>query len=109
MIVEIKNSWWWGLAYYLICEGCALCRVDFNDDNLHGCISGLVVHPSRRKKGLGTKLIKRAEEIIKNEGFPLSWIAVEKGRTWQKAWYERLGYVVYDEDERLFYLEKTLK
>lgn len=51
----------------------------------------------------------KAEDIVKNEGFDLIAISVEKDREWQFNWYKRLGYEVYDEDDDEYWLGKYIK
>ena len=78
-------------------------------DTTHwGYIYGLIVDPEQRRKGIGTELIKYCEDYILSKGFEEARLAVEVGRTFQKEWYIRLGYEVYDEDGDLFYLKKKL-
>lgn len=50
-----------------------------------GCVGTL---PSYRKKGIGLKLVQKATQILKNEGYDLSFIH------WTKVapWYQKLGY-----------------
>lgn len=108
-ILEIKNRWNWGENIHLICEGgYGHCLLEFKDDTSWGYIDGLVVHPSRQNCGIATALIEKAENLTKEEGFDLVALSVEKERKWQKKWYERLGYEVYDEDDELYYMKKEL-
>lgn len=107
-ILEIRNRWNWGENIHLICEGCGLCTLEFKDDTNWGYIDGLVVHPSRQNQGIATKLIEKAEKLTKDEGFDIVALSVEKERKWQKKWYERLGYEVYNEDDELYYMRKEL-
>lgn len=108
-IVEIRNRWHWGESINLISEGCGLLKLEFVDGTHWGFISGLVVHPSRQKQGIATGLMMKAEDIVKNEGFDLIAISVEKDREWQFNWYKRLGYEVYDEDDDEYWLRKYIK
>lgn len=108
-ILEIKNKWSWGETINLICEGCGLCTLEFLYTTTWGYVSGLMVHPSRQKQGIATMLMEKAESLTKDYGFDIIKLGVEKGRKWQKEWYERLGYEVYDKDEELYYMKKELK
>lgn len=67
--VEIKNKWNWGYSVHIIQDGCGTVAVDFEDGYEWGYINGLVVHPSRQKQGIGTELMRKAEEVIKEEGY----------------------------------------
>lgn len=51
----------------------------------------LVVHESRRKKGLGRRLVRIAEDVARDMGADTFRLAVEPG-TWMEAWYFRLGF-----------------
>ena len=50
-----------------------------------GCVGTV---PEYRKKGIGLEMVRRATDILKEEGFDLSWIHY----THVGPWYERLGY-----------------
>ncbi len=106
--VEIKNRWDWGYNVFLIQDGYGVLNIDFMDGTDWGHIGGLVVHPSRMKQGIATQLMKRAEEVIVNEGLTLAVLSVERGRLWQIEWYKRLGYEIYGDDEKMLYMSKGL-
>ncbi len=50
-----------------------------------GCVGTL---PQYRKKGIGLELVCRATEILRQQGFELSWIHW----THLASWYSKLGY-----------------
>ena len=50
-----------------------------------GCVGTV---PSYRGKGIGLEMVRRATELLKKEGFDLSWIHY----TSLVSWYGRLGY-----------------
>lgn len=50
-----------------------------------GCVGTL---PQYRKKGIGLELVRRATEILRQQGFDLSWIHW----THLANWYGKLGY-----------------
>ncbi len=52
-----------------------------------GCVGTL---PEYRKKGIGLEMVQRATNVLKKEGFDISWIHYT--HLWQ--WYEKLGYQV---------------
>lgn len=108
-IIEIKNKWYWGYTYHLICDGCSSLVVEFKDNTDWGYLFGLVVNSSNQNKGIASHLMKKAEEIILREGFNVVHLSVEKERKWQFEWYKRLGYEVYDEDEEEYWLRKYIK
>ena len=84
------------------------CTLEFKDNTTWGYIDGLVVHSSRQNQGIATKLIEKAERLTKDEGFDIVALSVEKERKWQREWYKRLGYEIYDEDDELYYMKKEL-
>ena len=108
-ILEIRNRWYWGENIHLISEGgYGHCLLEFKDDTTWGFISGLVVHSSKQNQGIATMLMEKVENLTKDNGFDIIALAVEKERKWQKEWYERLSYEVYDEDDELYYMRKKL-
>lgn len=107
-IVEFENKWNWGYTINLIANGCGILEVQFQDGYEWGWICGLGVHPSRQKQGIATALMKRAEEVVKEEGFNEIQLSVEKERTWVKEWYERLGYKVIITGDTLYTMRKML-
>ena len=107
-IVEIKNNWNWGYTIHLIKNGCSHIEIEFKNDTTWGYLSGLMVEPRRMKQGIATKLMQKAEEIIKREGLDLAVLSVDKDREWVKDWYERMGYEVYDEDDLYWDMRKSL-
>lgn len=50
-----------------------------------GCVGTL---PEYRKKGIGLEMVRRATNMLAEEGFDISWIHY----THLRHWYERLGY-----------------
>lgn len=107
-IVEIDNRWTWGETINLICEGCGLCSLEFKDGTEWGYVSGLCVHPSRRRQGIAGRLMSKAEDLVRYYGYGEIRLDVEKGRVFQFEWYKRLGYEVWAEDDELYYMKKRL-
>lgn len=52
----------------------------------------LAVHPDYRKRGIGTMLMKKGEEVIKSKGFNHVNILVAAEENELQEIYERLGY-----------------
>lgn len=73
-----------------------------------GYVSGLCVHPSRRRQGVAGRLMEKAEEECVNYGYGEIRLDVEKTRRFQFEWYKRLGYEVWAEDDELYYMKKRL-
>jgi ribosomal protein S18 acetylase RimI-like enzyme len=100
------NKWIWGRTWVIVCEG-GIGLIKISQDPEDGVVlSGLSVLPEFRHKGIGTKLIKEAEKIIKEEigeGEDIT-LSVE---SWNKdliGWYTKLGFSVYDYDSDYTYL-----
>ena len=56
------------------------------------------VREGYRNRGIGSKLIQTAEEIVRLKGFERTVISVAKDNLAAKKLYERLGYAVFGED-----------
>lgn len=106
--VEIKNKWNWGYSVLLIQDGCGTVNIQFEDGYEWGYITTLVVHHSRQKQGIATQLMKRAEEVIKEEGYDEAQLWVEKERTWVYEWYQRLGYKKIMDKDGFYKMRKIL-
>ena len=50
-----------------------------------GCVGTV---PAYRRQGIGMEMVRRATNLLKEEGFDLSWIHY----TYVDKWYEKLGY-----------------
>ncbi|MCX4744056.1 GNAT family N-acetyltransferase [Kitasatospora sp. NBC_01287] len=61
-----------------------------------GVLWQLGVHPALRSCGLGTLLIRVAEERIRARGLTRAELRVEESNPRARALYERLGYTAYD-------------
>ncbi|MGP3931253.1 GNAT family N-acetyltransferase [Nonomuraea sp. KM88] len=61
-----------------------------------GTLWQLAVLPALRSRGLGTLLIRAAEQRIGERGLRRAELAVEEDNPRARALYERLGYVAYD-------------
>lgn len=51
----------------------------------HGCVGTL---PEYRRQGIGSEMVRRAGDILRDEGYALSWIH----HTHLERWYAALGY-----------------
>lgn len=87
-----------------------ICFIDCNKEEC--IINALEVGATHQKKGVGTFLIKKAEEFIRdNLKGNVAILYVEKN-TWQSEWYKRLGYYesdVQDGGDGYIRMEKILK
>ena len=68
-------------------------------DGVHrGYLYALRVKPAYRRKGLGSRLIRSAEEALRTRGMVTASIGVEKTNPEARALYERHGFRVIAED-----------
>lgn len=61
-------------------------------DGRKGWINRLAVHPDARRQGLGTQLVKRAEEELEKRGLSLLAALIEEDNTASRQLFARLGY-----------------
>ncbi|MGW2423020.1 GNAT family N-acetyltransferase [Streptomyces sp. NPDC001709] len=73
----------------------AIGGVDYQVSEGAGTLWQLAVLPALQSRGLGTLLIRAAEQRIVGRGLRRSELAVEEGSPRARALYERLGYVAY--------------
>lgn len=68
-----------------------------NDMDTHQHLSpwlgGVFVHPSRRKEGIGTLLVKKAESLCAKQGFKTLFLFTPD----QRDWYSKFGWRVVEE------------
>lgn len=65
-------------------------------------------NPDRRREGIATALMKKAEEVTKDNGFDEVQLKVQIDHIFQYEWYKRLGYKVVIEDDGYYYMRKML-
>ena len=70
-------------------------------------IHDLVVHESRRKKGLGTKLLKLACKAAEELGTDFIMLSTVP-ETWLELWYKRNGFEGIGHKETIFGVEHTV-
>jgi len=61
-------------------------------DGRKGWINRLAVHPAARRQGLGTQLVKRAEEELEKRGLSLLAAVIEEDNSASRQLFVRLGY-----------------
>ena len=66
-------------------------------DGRKGWINRLAVHPAARRQGLGTQLVKRAEEELEKRGLSLLAALIEEDNTASRQLFARLGYEPHPE------------
>lgn len=70
----------------------------FADGRRRGYLYSLRVKPAFRRRGLGTRLIRAAEDALRQRGMDTASIGVEKNNPDALSLYERNGYHVIAED-----------
>lgn len=63
-----------------------------------GYLQSFRIKPLFRNRGIGTRLIQQAEEILKERGFQRAVIAVAQDNLDARRLYERQGYSVFTQD-----------
>ena len=79
-----------------------------HDDNQY-IINSSRVMKALRKRGIGTELIKSAEDIIKKLGGDCAYLFVLGKNEWVHNWYKRLGYTDTDVECEDGYLKMKKK
>ena len=94
-----ENLWWWGKSYYIITnDGKAMVGLSINDEHPEaGYVHSLIVLESERQKGIGTKMLEKAESIARNLNLEQIYLQARKG-TFVVDWYRRHGFEIYDEN-----------
>ena len=73
----------------------AIGGIDYQVSEGAGTLWQLAVLPALQSRGLGTLLIRAAEQRIRNHGLRRAELAVEENNSRARALYERLGYTAY--------------
>ena len=94
-----ENLWWWGKSYYIIPnDGKAMVGLSINDEHPEaGYVHSLIVLESERQKGIGTKMLEKAESIARDLNLEQIYLQARKG-TFVVDWYRRHGFEIYDEN-----------
>ena len=96
------KKWFWGESVGIVkSDATAMVCVKFDKKCFPttGNIYGLSVLSTERRKGLGTKMIKYALMLCKDNGMTFARLYVDAKNTWLKEWYERLGFKELSRDE----------
>ena len=95
-----RNEWIWGKTWVIVCDdGSGIIKISQDEDD-GVVLSGLSVLPESRGQGLGTLLILRAEDIVRDEiGECEITLSVETRSQNLIKWYEGLGYSVLSSEE----------
>ncbi|MER5208140.1 GNAT family N-acetyltransferase [Streptomyces sp. NPDC002825] len=73
----------------------AIGGIDYQVSSGAGTLWQLAVLPALQSCGLGTLLVRAAEQRIRDRGLRTAELAVEEDNPRARALYERLGYVAY--------------
>ncbi|WP_447041734.1 GNAT family N-acetyltransferase [Streptomyces sp. DSM 118878] len=73
----------------------AIGGIDYQLSREAGTLWQLAVLPALQSCGLGTLLVRAAEQRIRQRGLRSAELAVEENNSRARALYERLGYVAY--------------
>lgn len=80
-----------------------------HEDKEYIYLDDLSVTKQHRNNGIGTKLIRNAEEYAKEINIPVVCFHVEKTNTNAFRLYQRLGYNVYQDQETRYLMIKHLE
>jgi ribosomal protein S18 acetylase RimI-like enzyme len=70
----------------------------FADGRRRGYLYSLRIKPAFQRRGLGTRLIRAAEDVLRQRGMDTASIGVEKDNRDARTLYERNGYRIIAED-----------
>ncbi|MFC7817078.1 GNAT family N-acetyltransferase [Streptomyces sp. NPDC057367] len=73
----------------------AIGGIDYQVSEGAGTLWQLAVLPALQSRGLGTLLVRAAEQRVRDRGRRRAELAVEEDNVRARALYERLGYVAY--------------
>jgi ribosomal-protein-alanine acetyltransferase len=94
--------------------GFIIAQVEVKDDRLFGHIITINVPPKYRRKGIGSKLIKEIENILKQKGISECQLEVREDNSAALKLYQSLGYQKMGKLENYYgkkhglHLKKTL-
>lgn len=91
-VIHRETNAWGRTSTIIIAGGFAFVMITVSDDNKDvAIIHDLVVHESRRRKGLGDKLLNEALNEALNMGADVIRLSVEPG-SWMEGWYSSRGF-----------------
>ena len=66
--------------------------VEFHKWNRLGQIQGLIVHPGQRRKGIGTQLVNKVEDFVRNKGARGIYVDTPVDNDGGREFYVEIGY-----------------
>lgn len=99
-VIIHKNEWHWGRKSTIVIEGGkALCAVSVEDDDYSvAYLTGVIVHPDARRRGLGNRLLELAKQRARMMQADRLYLWVYPG-VWMQDWYSRHGFKVSHVDD----------
>lgn len=77
-------------------------RIDLDDGFRSGYFHAFRVRPEFRNEGIGTALLERAEQVLRDRGLERAVVAVNKENDGALRLYERRGYQILLEDSGMW-------
>jgi ribosomal protein S18 acetylase RimI-like enzyme len=84
------------LFFVALDEGCLVGTAMAGFDGHRGWVYYVAVHPDHRRKGIGTALMKRVEQVLVEIGCPKLNLQIRATNAEVQAFYISLGYQVED-------------
>lgn len=106
MINYFETEWIWGKSWTILIDNVGMVELQFTNGYRYAYLCNLIVSSEHQHKGLGTKLMSKAEEIVKDKGFNEIHLKVEKEKDLLVKWYEKLGYKIIIEEDDYLYMRK---
>lgn len=108
-VIVHKNKWHWGTSYTTVTSDGLGVHTMGIEKGQNSCFFGsIIVHESKRHKGVGKMLHQIAEERARHLGLE-SIEFVTDSNAWMKEWYLRMGYkIIKINDDGTVTMKKTL-
>jgi len=88
----MASSGFHGLLALLDGEAAGYGKVKFNDQERRCYVSSLYILPAYQGKGVGSKLLTKAEGYARGFGVDEIWLGVMEQNTTALAWYRKIGF-----------------
>ncbi len=96
--IYLMASWWWGKSITVnTSDAMATVTLSVLDGEEYGCVDGLIVHESQRRKGVGREMMQEIERFARVMGLKGLYLGARK-TSFVAAWYMRLGYHVCEDN-----------